>query len=81
MHAYMPGPIGERINDLVIERKTTQAQLATEVGVSEATMSRYVKGTTVIPSDVLMKIEKIFQCHHRLSAWWDQYSIQDQFRY
>lgn len=60
MHAYMPGPIGERINDLVIERKTTQAQLATEVGVSEATMSRYVKGTTVIPSDMLMKIARYF---------------------
>ena len=51
MHEYMTGSVNERINNLIIERKTTQVKLAKAIGVSEATMSRYVKGTTAIPCD------------------------------
>ena len=36
-------------------------KLAKAIGVSEATMSRYVKGTTAIPCDVLLKIARYFQ--------------------
>ena len=61
MHEYMTGSENERINDLIIERKTTQVKLAKAIGVSEATMSRYVKGTTAIPCDVLLKIARYFQ--------------------
>ena len=61
MHEYMTGSVNERINDLIIERKTTQVKLAKAIGVSEATMSRYVKGTTAIPCDVLLKIARYFQ--------------------
>ena len=57
MHEYMTGSVNERINDLIIERKTTQAKA---ICVSEATMSRYVKGTTAIPCDVLLKIARYF---------------------
>lgn len=61
MHEYMTGSVNERINDLIIERKTTQVKLAKAIGVSEATMSRYVKGTTAIPCDVLLKIARYLQ--------------------
>lgn len=61
MHEYMTGSVNERINDLIIERKTTQVKLAKAIGVSEATMSRYVKGTTAIPCDVLLKIARYIQ--------------------
>lgn len=61
MHEYMTGSVNERINDLIIERKTTQVKLAKAIGVSEATMSRYVKGTTAIPCDVLLKFARYFQ--------------------
>lgn len=61
MHEYMTGSVNERINDLIIERKITQVKLAKAIGVSEATMSRYVKGTTAIPCDVLLKIARYFQ--------------------
>lgn len=61
MHEYMTGSVNERINDLIIERKTTQVKLAKAIGVSEATISRYVKGTTAIPCDVLLKIARYFQ--------------------
>lgn len=61
MHEYMTDSVNERINDLIIERKTTQVKLAKAIGVSEATMSRYVKGTTAIPCDVLLKIARYFQ--------------------
>lgn len=61
MREYMTGSVNERINDLIIERKTTQVKLAKAIGVSEATMSRYVKGTTAIPCDVLLKIARYFQ--------------------
>ena len=37
MHEYMTGSVNERINDLIIERKTTQVKLAKAIGVSEAT--------------------------------------------
>ena len=61
MHEYMTGSVNERINDLIIERKTTQVKLAKAIGVSEATMSRYAKGTTAIPCGVLLKIARYFQ--------------------
>ena len=45
-HTYFGGTIGERIHDLLVEKKMTQATLAERVGVSAATMTRYVSGTS-----------------------------------
>ncbi|MGI5899241.1 MAG: helix-turn-helix domain-containing protein [Christensenellales bacterium] len=44
--AYLPGTIRERIQDLIKERKLTQAQLAAEIDLSEAALSRFLSGVT-----------------------------------
>lgn len=62
-HEYLPvtseNP-GARIEDLIRERKITQAKLAEAVGVSAPTMSRYVKGDAEMPHTVLLKMAKYF---------------------
>ena len=60
MHAYLGGTTGERITDLILENKTSQATLARAVHVSEATMSRYINGTSEIPGDVLLGVARYF---------------------
>lgn len=44
--AYLPGTIRQRIQDLIKERKLTQAQLAAEIELSEAALSRFLSGAT-----------------------------------
>lgn len=61
MHAYFQGTVGERIQDLLREKKLTQAVLAERVGISKATLSRYITDPdSRIPHDVLLKIAKCF---------------------
>lgn len=61
MHTYFQGTVGERIQDLLREKKLTQAVLAERAGVSKATLSRYITDPdSRIPHDVLLKIAKCF---------------------
>lgn len=43
---YLPGKIRDRIQDLMKSRKITQAELATRIGCSESSLSRYISGKT-----------------------------------
>ena len=43
---YLPGKIRDRIQDLMKSRKVTQAELATRIGVSESSLSRFISGKT-----------------------------------
>ena len=43
---WLPGDTRQRIQDLIKNRKTTQAELAGVIGLSESTLSRYLKGQT-----------------------------------
>lgn len=60
MHAYLGGTTGERITDLILENKTSQARLAKALHISEATMSRYISGASEIPGSTLMAIAAHF---------------------
>ena len=37
--AYLPGTVRQRIQELIKERKITQAELAAEIGMAESTLS------------------------------------------
>ena len=41
---YLPGKIRDRIQDLMKSRKITQAELATRIGCSESSLSRFISG-------------------------------------
>ena len=41
---YLPGKIRDRIQDLMKSRKVTQAELATRIGCSESSLSRFISG-------------------------------------
>lgn len=43
---YLPDKIRDRIQDLMKSRKGTQAELATRIGVSESSLSRFISGKT-----------------------------------
>ena len=44
--AYLPGDTRQRIQDLIKDRKITQAELAENVGLSNSALSRYLQGNT-----------------------------------
>ncbi len=44
--AYLPGKIRDRIRDLMKERKITQETLATKIGMTEISLSRFISGKT-----------------------------------
>ena len=44
--AYLPGDTRQRIQDLIKDRKITQAELAEKVGLSNSALSRYLQGST-----------------------------------
>ena len=44
--AYLPGNIRQRMQELMKEHKITQAQLATRIGSTESSISRFVSGKT-----------------------------------
>ena len=61
-HEYLPGDPRERIKDLLLERKITQAQLAETIGISESTLNRYLSGQTEkIPVDHIVAIARYFK--------------------
>ena len=55
--AYLPGTIRERIQDLLKERHITQSQLAEQIELSEAALSRFLSGATdKLGNDYITKI-------------------------
>ncbi|MGN1025255.1 MAG: helix-turn-helix domain-containing protein, partial [Faecousia sp.] len=54
------GHPGQRIQDLMKNKKITQSRLAENLGISAASMSRYINGESEIPHSVLLKIALYF---------------------
>ena len=44
--AYLPGTVRQRIQELIKERKITQAELAVEIGMAESSLSRFLSEKT-----------------------------------
>ena len=58
---YLPGDTRQRIQDLIKNRKITQAELAERVGLSSSTLSRYLQGrTTNLGDGFIIRIAKYF---------------------
>lgn len=59
--AYLPGDTRQRIQDLIKNRKITQAELAEKIGLSNSALSRYLQGSTKNPGDgFIIRIAKFF---------------------
>ena len=59
--AYLPGDTRQRIQDLIKDRKITQAELAEKVGLSNSALSRYLQRSTKNLGDgVIIRIAKYF---------------------
>ena len=55
--AYLPGTVRQRILELIKERKITQAELATEIGMAESSLSRFLsEKTDKIGDEYIIKI-------------------------
>ncbi|MCC8169493.1 MAG: helix-turn-helix domain-containing protein [Oscillospiraceae bacterium] len=52
---YLPGNTRERLQDLMKQRRLTQAELATHIGIAESTISRFISGKTDKLSDANIK--------------------------
>lgn len=60
--AYLPGDTRQRIQDLIKNRKVTQAELADRIGISESALSRYLQGKTEMLGDgYIIRIAKLFE--------------------
>ena len=58
---YLPGNVRERIQELLHERKITQAQLAARIGSTESAVSRFISGKTdKINAEHIIRIAKAF---------------------
>ena len=58
---YLPGNVRERIQELLKERKITQAQLAARIGSTESAVSRFISGKTdKIIAEHIIRIAKAF---------------------
>ena len=54
---YLPGTVRDRIQDQLKERKITQGELASEIGISESALSRFLSGKTdKIGDDYIVRI-------------------------
>ena len=54
---YLPGTVRQRIQELIKERKITQAELAAEIGMAESTLSRFLsEKTDKIGDEYIIKI-------------------------
>lgn len=61
IHEYLPGDCRERIQDLLRERKMTQADLAQKTGISGSSLNRYISGETdKISAENIVKIAHAF---------------------
>ena len=59
---YLPGDTRQRIQDLIKNRKVTQAELADKIGISESALSRYLQGKTEMLGDgYIIRIAKLFE--------------------
>ena len=59
---YLPGDTRQRIQDLIKNRKITQAELAEKVGLSNSALSRYLQGGTKNLGDgYIIRIAKYFE--------------------
>ena len=55
--AYLPGTVRHRIQELIKERKITQAELAVEIGMAESSLSRFLsEKTDKIGDEYIIKI-------------------------
>ena len=58
---YLPGKIRDRIQDLMKSRKITQAELATRIGYSESSLSRFISGKTdKLGDENIIRIARVF---------------------
>ena len=58
---YLPGKIRDRIQDLMKSRKNTQAELATRIGCSESSLSRFISGKTdKLGDENIIRIARVF---------------------
>lgn len=58
---YLPGDTRQRIQDLIKDKKITQAELAEKVGLSNSALSRYLQGSTKNLGDgFIIRIAKYF---------------------
>ena len=54
---YLPGTVRQRIQELIKERKITQAELAAEIGMAESSLSRFLsEKTDKIGDEYIIKI-------------------------
>ena len=78
-HEYLPGDPRERIKDLLLERKITQAQLAETIGISESTLNRCLSGQTEQRSvESHCGHRPLLQGQHGLPAGPDGYPLRHQ---
>lgn len=60
-NVYLPGTVRSRLLDLMKERKVTQVELATRIGSSESSFSRFVTGKTdKISPEQIIRIARVF---------------------
>ncbi len=58
---YLPRKIRDRIQDLMKSRKITQAELATRIGGSESSLSRFISGKTdKLGDENIIRIARVF---------------------
>lgn len=58
---FLPAAVRDRIWDLLKERKVTQAELATRIGCSESSLSRFISGKTdKLGDENIIRIAKAF---------------------
>ena len=58
---WLPGDTRQRIQDLIKDSNSTQADLAAVIGLSESALSRYLKGQTEMLGDgYIIRIAKHF---------------------
>jgi transcriptional regulator with XRE-family HTH domain len=53
---------GDNLRDILIEYQMTQAELAEETGMSEATISRYIKGERMPTLRSLVNLIYVLEC-------------------
>ena len=60
-NVYLPGTVRSRLLDLMKERKVTQVELATRIGSTESSFSRFITGKTdKISPEQIIRIARVF---------------------
>lgn len=78
MHEYFQGTVGERIQDLLREKKMTQAVLAQRTQISKATLNRYITDeNSRIPPERAADRPGVGRLDG-FPAWRNRHSIQNQ---